>query len=216
MDNKSIKAKSTKAKKGQIRAQNDKKNVGKKFEKALENSFSKYPDVSIDRIPDQTTRFKHSTNICDYMVYKYPFQYFIECKSVHGNTLSIHSVPKMGKDGKLHGFYGNISDAQWEGLLKKAEIPGVIACVICWWVDMDITLYLPIQMLQAMRESGAKSVRYDCLAAHGWNTIPLKGEKKRVYFDYDVEQFFKDIHNGVSKLVINQLLIICLTKNKTP
>ena len=198
-NDKNIKPNSSEPNKGQIRAEKDTKNRGKKFEKAIEDSFRLEPDVSIDRIPDQTTKFKHSTNICDYMVYRYPHMYYIECKSVHGNTLSIHSVPKLGKDGKLHGFYGNISDAQWEGLLEKSKIPGVKAGVICWWIDKDITLFLPIQQLVAM-SGWAKSVRYDILDIEPWKTdsygiVELKGRKKRTYFEYDMALLLDEINN---------------------
>lgn len=40
-------------------------NRGKKFEDAIRESFEKVPGVSIDRIHDQTTGWKGSTNICD-------------------------------------------------------------------------------------------------------------------------------------------------------
>lgn len=165
------------------------KNKGKGFEDAIRDAFEKYPlDVSIDRIPDQVTKFKGSTNICDFVVFSSPYQYYIECKSVHGNTLSIHSEPKMGKDGKLHGFYGNIRDNQWEGLLRKSEIEGVIAGVMCWWIDYDQTWFIPIQVLEDAREYGEKSINIKHPYAQGY-WFPISGEKKRVYFEYEVRDF---------------------------
>lgn len=126
-------------------------NRGKQFEDHVRESFEKVPGVSIDRLHDQTSGFKGSQNICDFIVYKEPREYYFECKSVHGNTLSIHSVPKPDKKGVLHGFYGNITDTQWEGLLKKSHIKGVTAGVICWWVDKDVTSFIPIQFLQLLK-----------------------------------------------------------------
>lgn len=202
-DDKNIKSNSSEPNKGQIRAQKGKgkvsKNVGKKFEKAVEDSFRSETDISIDRVHDQTTKYKNSTNICDYIVYRYPHQYYIECKSVHGNTLSIHSVPKLGKDGKLHGFHGNISDAQWDGLLEKSKILGVYAGVICWWVDKDITLYLSIQELQKLYDSGVKSVKYDIIDEEPYNStnygiIWAMGRKKRTYFDYSTQLLLDEIN----------------------
>lgn len=40
-------------------------NLGKKFEDVIRESFEKVPDVSIDRLHDQTTHYLGSSNICD-------------------------------------------------------------------------------------------------------------------------------------------------------
>lgn len=37
----------------------------KKFEQIIRKSFERVDGVSIDRINDQTSRYKGSTNICD-------------------------------------------------------------------------------------------------------------------------------------------------------
>ena len=165
------------------------KNRGKQFENCIEESFLKVPGASVDRLHDQTTGYQGSSNICDFVVYKKPYEYYFECKSVHGNTLSIHSIPKPDKKGVLHGFYGNITDTQWEGLLEKSALPGVTAGVICWWIDKDVTMFLPIQKLVLARESGNKSIRYDIP-----NMIHITGKKKRVFFDYDMERLLQEIH----------------------
>ena len=166
------------------------KNRGKQFEEHIQKAFEKIPGVSIVRLHDQTTGYLGSSNHCDFIVYKKPYEYHIECKSVHGNTLSIHSIPKKDSKGVLHGFYGNITDTQWEGLLEKSKIPGVVAGVICWWVDKDITLFIDIRRLKFLRDTGCKSIRYD---NEEWTDliIPIKGKKKRVFFDYDMEDFFE-------------------------
>lgn len=161
-------------------------NRGKKFEDVIREAFEKVPGVSIDRLHDQTTKFKGtSANICDFIVYKEPYEYYIECKSVHGNTLSIHSNDPKHK-------YGNISNTQWEGLLEKSQIEGVTAGIICWWIDKDVTLFLPIQILNQLRRTDNKSVRYDINEYIG-NVIEIKGKKKRVFFDYDMEAFLDEI-----------------------
>ena len=168
-------------------------NRGKQFEAVIEDSFGLLPKVSVDRLHDQTTGYSGSTNICDYIVYKKPFIYYIECKSVHGNTLAIY-----GKDPKK--AYGDITNKQWEGLKEKAKIEGVLAGIMCWWVDKDVTKFIPIQLLDIHRESGAKSIRFDTdfRPIHEFETgaiiepIVLKGRKKRVFFEYDMKQFFID------------------------
>lgn len=154
-------------------------NRGKQFEDVIKDSFERVHNVSIDRLHDQTTGFKGSTNICDFIVYQKPFQYYIECKSIHGNTLSIFGT-------KLENKYGNITNKQWEGLLEKSKIYGCVAGIMCWWVDKDVTLFIDIRLLQLLREGGYKSVRYDLDDSL---VISVPGTKKRVFFDYDMKYF---------------------------
>ena len=167
-------------------------NRGKQFEDVIKQAFEKVPGVSIDRLHDQTTGYAGSSNICDFIVYKEPYEYYIECKSVHGNTLSIHGNNPKHK-------YGNITNTQWEGLLEKSKIEGVHAGIICWWVDKDVTAYLPIEMLQYLRDKGYKSVSYIAdwvelaVDAPDWNWCWITGKKKRVFFDYDMEEFLKEV-----------------------
>ena len=169
-------------------------NRGKSFEGIVEKCFLTVPKVSIDRVHDQTNGYMGSSNICDFIVYRKPFQYYIECKSVHGNTLSIHSIDhKHNRE-----VYGNITHKQWTGLLAKSVIDGVLAGVLCWWVDKDVTRFIPIQCLQEYRDRGAKSVRYDAdfptikdsVSGALYEPFIVEGQKKRVFFDYDMSQFF--------------------------
>ena len=153
-------------------------NVGKKFENVIKEAFEKVEGVSIDRLHDQTTGFKGSQNIADFIVYKEPYEYYIECKSVHGNTLPLR----------------NITETQWKGLFEKSKIEGVFAGVICWWIDKDVTRFIPIQLLQYMKECDkVKSYRYEFggYEPKQYNAIEIKGKKKRVFFDYDMLDFFK-------------------------
>lgn len=160
-------------------------NQGKKFETVIRQAFEKVPNVSIDRLHDQTNGFKGSQNICDFIVYREPYEYYFECKSVHGASLP----------------FSNITETQWVGLLEKSKIEGVFAGVICWWVDKDITRFIPIQILQMLKEEGKKSLNcYWDSCIDVYNTryyIPeIKGKKKRVFFDYDMEEFL----NGLGRV----------------
>jgi hypothetical protein len=154
-------------------------NRRKQSEDVIKEGFERVHNVSIDRLHDQTTGFKGSTNICDFIVYQKPFQYYIECKSIHGNTLSIFGTKPENK-------YGNITNKQWEGLLEKSKIYGCVAGIMCWWVDRDVTLFIDIRLLQLLREGGYKSIRYDLDDSL---VISVPGTKKRVFFDYDMKYF---------------------------
>ena len=152
-------------------------NYGKKFEDVVREAFEKVPGVSIDRLHDQTTGWKGSSNICDFIVYREPYEYYFECKSVHGNTLP----------------FRNISATQWNGLLEKSFIEGVTAGIICWWADKDTTKFIPIQTLQKLLNSGNVSYRYDW---DSYDVVEIKGKKKRVFFDYDMEAFLDEIQHN--------------------
>lgn len=149
-------------------------NRGKQFENVVRQAFEKVPGVSIDRLHDQTTGFKGSQNICDFIVYKEPYEYYFECKSVHGNRLP----------------FSNITDTQRNGLLQKSFIDGVFAGIICWWIDKNKTLFLPIQTIKMLANEGISSYHYDWDAI---GVIEIKGKKKRVFFDYDMEKFLDEL-----------------------
>ena len=165
-------------------------NRGKDFEKVIKESFEQVPDVSVDRLHDQTTGFAGSFNICDFIVYHKPNIYYIECKSVHGNTLPL----------------SNITDRQYKGLLEKSNIEGVIAGVICWWIDKDVTRFISAEELKMCKQTGYKSIRFDHEPFTVNGFIEIKGTKKRVFFDYDMYTFFSvtrviDEMNMKSKLL---------------
>lgn len=165
-------------------------NRGKRFEDVIRKSFERVEGVSIDRLNDNTAGFKGIAGICDFIVYKKPYEYYIECKSVHGNILSIHSNDIKHK-------YGNITNTQWEGLLEKSKIKGIFAGIICWWIDNDVTKFIPIRLLQHVQLLGWKSIRFDDnrvgILAHPQQCIEIKGKKKRVFFEYDMDLFFHDV-----------------------
>ena len=152
-------------------------NRGKKFEQVVRESFERVPSVSVDRLNDNTAGFKGIAGICDFIVYREPYEYYFECKSVHGNTLP----------------FSNITDTQFNGLFEKSQIEGVFAGVLCWFIDKDITLFIPIRLLMWLELTGYKSIRYDY---DDPTLIKIKGKKKRVFFDYDMEEFLNELSQG--------------------
>lgn len=167
-------------------------NRGKDFEKVIKEAFEKVPGVSIDRLHDQMNGFAGSANISDFIMYKYPHEYYIECKSVHGNTLP----------------FSNISKNQWNGMVEKSKIPGVFAGVMCWWIDRDVTVFLPIDFLVEQRDVlGRKSVQYGYAECEFESniTVPIIGKKKKVFFEYNMEQFFKVMELEYKREHINDM-----------
>ena len=157
-------------------------NRGKQFEEVIKEAFLTVPNTSVVRLPDPVQGYLGYRNICDFIIYHYPNQLFIECKSVHGGTLP----------------FSNITDNQWQGLLEMSKIDGVIAGVICWWIDKDVTAFIPISVLRDLKELGHKSVSYQwdkyAIEDNG-NCVRIReihGKKKRVFFDYDMEGFLNE------------------------
>lgn len=158
-------------------------NRGKDFEGEVQTALEKDERTYVLRLYDPQGGYAGVANPCDFIVYHHdewsvPEMYMLECKSLHGDRLSIY-----GNDPKKK--YGKVSNKQWEGMLEASK-HGVVAGVLIWWIDRDVTKFIPIQDLQRMREEGLKSIKYDVQAFN------IEGTKKRVYFDYDFKTFFEN------------------------
>ena len=152
-------------------------NRGKQFEDVIREAFEKVPNVSIDRLHDQTTKFKGtSANICDFIVYREPYEYYFECKSINRGAFP----------------FSNITDTQWNGLLQKSQIEGVFAGIIVWYIDKDATFFIPIQILNQDKSIGHKSM--SCKSCYEYPSIvEITGKKKRIFYEYDMEKFLNEI-----------------------
>lgn len=153
-------------------------NRGKQFEKVIHQAFKQIPNISIDRLPDQQSGYIGSKNICDFVIYKYPYQYYIECKTTHGNTFPLSRL------------------TQANDLFYKHQIQGVEAGVIIWWIDKDITKFIPISYIKYLKVYNKKSIRYD---AENVDIIKIQGDKKRVFFDYYMQKFISDLEQFMQR-----------------
>lgn len=158
------------------------KNRGKDFEFVVRECFEKIPNTSVYRIPDQMSYMSGSKNPCDMFVYHRPILYAIECKATNQ-----HSLP-----------FANISEYQWTELLKMSKVEGAVAGIMCWYVNDDKTLFIPIQFLETLKQNGAKSIRYD---ADDTSIIAIEGVKKRVFWSYDFQQFFLSNEQRLSEII---------------
>lgn len=147
---------------------------GKDFEAVIKEAFEQIPDTHVYRIPDQMNKFYGSKNPCDFLIYHKPILYAIECKATNKPSLP----------------FANISEYQWSELLKMSQVSGVVAGIICWYVNNDRTIFIPIQFLETLKQNGAKSIRYD---ADDLAIIEIQGKKKRVFWTYDMNSLFLSI-----------------------
>ena len=140
--------------------------TGKQFEEDFKKSAVQAEDISIDRLYDNVGGYAGVKNICDFIVYRYPHQYYFELKSHKGNRLP----------------FSEITEHQWSGLLEKAmKNIGCIAGVLIHYSDHDKTVFVDIRKLEEMKQQGEKSIAVDYALANG---VPLDGRKKRVTWEY--------------------------------
>lgn len=152
---------------------------GKDFETAFKSAINAIPEISVDRLPDPSAGYAGVRNICDFSVYLYPFQYFFECKAIHGNTLN---------------FKSHITEDQWNGLHEKSKLEGVGAGVCVWFIDHDLTVYVPIEQLVALQDAGGKSLNVKQVQNREVDFTEICGQKRRVLFTYYGLHFMADMH----------------------
>lgn len=151
-------------------------NRGKQFEDKIQEQLEKIPNISIDRLYDVTMGYKNINNPCDFIVYKYPYILYLECKTTNTSTLN---------------FKSQIRENQLVGLIEKSKIRGVVAGILCWFVKNDKTIFIPIQYINELIQSNKKSFNINNF--DNTKVIELNGCKKRVFFNYDIKNFFKKI-----------------------
>lgn len=146
-------------------------NLGKKFEGIVREQFSKYCYVL--RLYDTTNGFLNISNPCDFITYDKKHMFMLECKSCHGASLPL----------------SNISQNQRDSLVEASKY-NIIAGYLVWFIDKDITIFIRAEDLETyILETGRKSLACD----ESKYSIKLNGTKKRKFFDYDIEQFLKEV-----------------------
>lgn len=153
------------------------KNYGKDFERKFKEDFLKIPDSTLDRLPDIMSGYKSIKGICDFIGYIYPNIYYLECKSVHGNTFPLTSL------------------TQYDKMLPKTKVKGVRTGVIIWFVDHSKVVYVPISSVERMRQDNIKSVNIKMLAGSEYSIFEMPSSKKRVFLDTDYSKL-KTLEEG--------------------
>ena len=161
-------------------------NYGKAFEERLKEDWMKMDGATIDRLYDPVGGYVGVTNICDFIGYKFPFIVYVECKSVKGNTFPFSNFKQFNK------------------LICKKGIKGVLAGVVVWFYEKDVVLWCPIEEAERMINDGEKSINCKKVIEGTYNNrynikiIPSK--KKRVFMESDYSVLFdcdyKEIVDG--------------------
>ena len=142
-------------------------NRGKQFEEKVKSDFLKLPDTLVERLPDQVSGYKGSNNVCDFIVYHFPYCYYIECKTTHENTFALSKL------------------TQYEKLLERCGKRGVRSGVLIWFIKHDKVCYVPVETFRLIKKEGKKSVNIKMLGDEKYRIIEIPSVKKRVFMDSD-------------------------------
>jgi len=140
--------------------------LGKKFEEKFRQQWAEtVPDSFCYRLNDQMSGYLGSSNISDFICYKQPDLFLIECKEHQGNVLPFSAF------------------RQYEGLTQYADVKGVHAGVVCWFSEHDKVLWIPIKTFMQLKAEDKKSFnikdidKYECLE--------LPSKKLRTFMNTD-------------------------------
>ena len=150
---------------------------GKAFEDKFKADFSKLEGVSLDRLYDPVSGFNGIRNICDFIGYKYPSIFYLECKSSQDNTWNFSAY------------------SQYEKQLPRVGIYGVRVGVVLWMIKHDVVVYLPTKTIQKMKLDNKKSFNIKELYNDKYRIIKIPSVKKRVFMDSDYSVLF-DLEEG--------------------
>lgn len=145
-------------------------NRGKQWEEKVKQDLLTLPDVSLERVPDQVSGFKStSQNVCDFYFYRFPYLHYLECKSVNGNTFGVDF-------------------AQYNRLLVRAGRKGVRSGVLLWWIPHQKVAYVPIKTFEKLKLEGKRSVNIKMLGTGEYRIFEIPSVTKRVFptCDYSV------------------------------
>ena len=143
-------------------------NLGKKFEQKFKEDFIlSFPGGTIDRLYDITLGYKTISQVCDFIGYCYPNIFYLECKTIKGNTFPLSNL------------------TQYEKLLAKRNVTGAITGAVIWFYEHDKVVFVPIKTFERLKIDGKKSVNIKYLENKLYNIIEIPSIKKRVFMDSD-------------------------------
>lgn len=149
-------------------------NRGKQFEQQIRQALDRLEDSYVFRIPDQMTGYMGSKNPCDFIVYRYPNLYLLECKCCYGTSFS----------------YKNITPYQQQSLIYAGElISGVVAGYLIWFIDRGSTVFISADYVAELQSQGKKSLSVRNLTDD--RILRIKGKKRNILYDYDLSDLIK-------------------------
>ena len=156
--------------------------LGKKAEQKIKEWLDRPKDgYSFDRIPDQMSGMYGSSNICDFVLFKSPNQYYIESKATYEDRFD----------------FAQITDNQRTKLLEKSQIKHVFGLVIVLFATYKRAFVLDIQDVQKMIDSGKKSINIKKIERWPvqFTEIRTIENKRKIFLDYagEIEDYTKEM-----------------------
>ena len=124
--------------------------LGKDAEHKIREWLDRPEDgYSFDRIPDQMSgMYMTSRNVCDFICYHYPYQYYIESKATWGSRWDLSTLLPN----------------QYDGLLKKSKIAGCYGWVIVLFASYKRAFKFDIRDIEKLKLKDIKSLNISKIA----------------------------------------------------
>lgn len=148
--------------------------VGKEAEVQIKRWLDRPEDgYSFDRIPDQMTGQWGSKNICDFKVFKSPYEYYIESKATWEDRFD----------------FSMITEYQHDELLKKSKIAGVFGLIMVLFASHQRAFIIDIREIKRLEDLGKKSLNIKKLDKWGckYSEVETIPNKRRKHLDYTGE-----------------------------
>ena len=143
-------------------------NYGKKFE----NNFKKGVGKELVRLYDTTNGYAGVKNPCDFIYYKYPYQYLFELKSVKGSRFD----------------FSNITDNQKEQLDFYSHIQGCNPMVVVEFREHKQVYMIPWSTIKRTMQNNRQSLTVDdCEIIVAISKLPVTYQ--RINFTLDKQTF---------------------------
>lgn len=142
---------------------------GKILEEGTRISACRLTNIYVYRIPDQVSKFKGSTNPCDFFFFRFPYIYFLECKATAEDDF----------------YFSQIADCQIKGLSASENIQGIQGGLLIWFYKRQALCYVSIGYIKYLMSCGVKKVSYDHIDSNqAIHRVYFKMEKEYPVFDF--------------------------------
>ena len=153
-------------------------NRGKQFEKVIQKTLEAVEEVDCLRLYDQVSGFVEvSKNPCDFIVYKYPYEYYVECKTIHGASIPITNLVQLDR------------------LQQRCTKKGLFGKFIIWFVDKQETYWVDYKYIRMCLTLNYKSINHTVLfeASKENNLVKLiPATYARVFGKYDLSNVWEN------------------------